>query len=130
MKSILEAIVESTNDAIVTADAQGRVVTWNAAADRIFGFGKDEILRQPLNLLIPKRYHTAHDAGLSRVARTGETKVIGQTVQLTGLHKNGSEFPIDLSLATWITDGVRFFSGIIRGFRSLGDAPPALPPDT
>ena len=114
MGSILEAIVGSTSDAIVTADSQGQVVTWNPAAARIFGYDEEEILGQPLELLIPERFRAAHAAGLSRVVRTGETKVIGQTVQLTGLRKDGSEFPIELSLGTWVTDGTRFFSGIIR----------------
>ncbi len=96
MESIVEAIVGSTSDAIVTADAQGLVVTWNPAAERIFGYGEEDILGQPLTLLMPERFRAPHDAGLSRVARTGETKVIGQTVQLTGLRKDGSEFPIEL----------------------------------
>jgi PAS domain S-box-containing protein len=111
MESILEAIFGSTSDAIVTADAQGRVIAWNPAAERIFGYNEDEILRQPLTLLIPERFRAAHEAGLLRVVRTGETKVIGQTVQLIGLRKGGG---IELSLATWVTDGTRFFSGIIR----------------
>ena len=114
MESILEAIVGSTGDAIVTADVQGQIITWNPAAAQIFGYDEEEILGQSLTLLIPERFHAAHDAGLSRVVRTGETKAIGQTVQLTGLRKDGSEFPIELSLATWVTDGTRFFSGIIR----------------
>ncbi len=114
MESILEAIVRSTSDAIVTADAQGQVITWNPAAERIFGYSEDEILGQPLTLLIPERFRAAHEAGLSRVVRTGQTKVIGQTMQLTGLRKSGDEFPIELSLATWVTDGTRFLSGIIR----------------
>ncbi len=114
MESILEAIFGSTSDAIVTADAQGQVITWNPAAERIFGYNEDEILGQPLTLLIPERFRAAHEAGLSRVVRTGQTKVIGQTMQLTGLRKSGDEFPIELSLATWVTDGTRFLSGIIR----------------
>ncbi len=114
MESILEAIFGSTSDAIVTADAQGQVISWNPAAERIFGYSEDEILGQPLTLLIPERFRAAHEAGLSRVVRTGQTKIIGQTVQLTGLRKSGDEFPIELSLATWVTDGTRFLSGIIR----------------
>ena len=114
MESILEAIFGSTSDAIVTANAQGQVITWNPAAERIFGYSEDEILRQPLTLLIPERFRAAHEAGLSRVVRTGQTKIIGQTVQLAGLRKSGDEFPIELSLATWVTDGTRFLSGIIR----------------
>jgi PAS domain S-box-containing protein len=126
MESILEAIVGSTSDAVVTADVQGQVITWNPAAERIFGYSEDEILGQPLTFLIPERHREAHDAGLSRVIHTGETKIIGQTAQLTGLRKGGDEFPIELSLATWVTDGTRFFSGIIRDVTDRKQAEQAL----
>jgi PAS domain S-box-containing protein len=114
MDSILEAIIGSTSDAVITADANGRVITWNPAAERIFGYTRDEVIGGPLTILMPEQYRDLHDRGIQRVVDTGETRVIGESVLLTGLHKNGQEFPIELSLATWITDGARFFSGIIR----------------
>jgi PAS domain S-box-containing protein len=114
MEGILKAVFGSTSDAIVAADAKGRVISWNPAAERIFGYSEEEILGQPLTRLMPEHLRTAHEAGLARVARTGESRIIGQTVKVTGLHKDGREFPIELSLATWVTNGLRFFSGIIR----------------
>jgi adenylate cyclase len=114
MKDIVEAIFASTPDAIVTADSGGRIISWNPAAERIFGYGKDDVLGHPLTVLIPERFRAAHDAGLSRVARGGETRIVGQAVKVTGVRRDGSEFPLELSLATWVSDGDRFFSGIIR----------------
>lgn len=114
MDSILEAVVGSTSDAVVTADAQGRIITWNPAAERIFGYSEDQVLGQPLTLLIPSEFRAAHEAGIERVVRTGKTKVMGQALPLIGLHKNGHVFPIELSLATWVMEGERYFSGIIR----------------
>jgi adenylate cyclase len=114
MNHTLAAIIRSANDAIVTANAEGAVVTWNPAAERIFGYRESEILGRPLTLLMPERFRRAHDAGLGRVVATGETRVIGKTVELAGLRKDGSEFPIELSLATWEAEGARFFSGIVR----------------
>lgn len=114
MDSILEAVVGSTSDAVISADAQGLVITWNPAAEQIFGYREDEVVGQPLTLLMPDQYRDAHDAGIERVVRTGQTKVMGQALPLTGLHKDGHEFPIELSLATWVMEGERFFSGIIR----------------
>jgi PAS domain S-box-containing protein len=114
MDSILEAVVGSTSDAVVTADAAGLVITWNPAAEKVFGYSEDEVLGQALTLLMPEQFRASHDAGIERVVRTGETKVMGQALPLTGLHKDGHEFPIELSLATWIMDGDRYFSGIIR----------------
>ncbi|MBT5675116.1 MAG: PAS domain S-box protein, partial [Rhodospirillaceae bacterium] len=114
MDSILEAVIGSTSDAIITADAEGLVVTWNPAAEKIFGFSQEEVLGQPMTLFMPEQFRAAHDAGIARVTSTGKTKVMGQALPLIGLHKDGHEFPIELSLATWEMEGTRYFSGIIR----------------
>ena len=110
----LSAVITSAADAIVTADEKGIILGWNPAAGRIFGYAADEVVGRPLTLLMPERFRDAHDAGLGRVTRTGETKVIGHTVQLAGLRRDGTEFPIELSLSTWTDDGRRFYAGIIR----------------
>ncbi len=110
----LEAVVDSATDAIVTADEQGLIRGWNRAAERIFGYSGPTILGQPLTALIPERFHTAHEAGFGRVVRTGETRVIGTTVELAGRRADGTEFPIELSLSTWTREGRRYFAGIIR----------------
>lgn len=110
----LDAIVSSAADAIVTADGEGLVVTWNPAAERIFGYEEAEILGSPLHVLVPERFRAAHTAGLQRVVDTGETRIIGKTVEVFGVHKDGSEFPIELSLGTWLEGDERYFSGIIR----------------
>jgi PAS domain S-box-containing protein len=112
--SSLEAILQTAADGIVTADDRGLVVSWNPAAAGMFGFDEDEIVGQPLWVLVPERFRDAHRHGLARVVSTGETRIIGKTVDVFGLHKDGHEFPIELSLATWIDEGRRFFSGIIR----------------
>ena len=113
-KNILEAIISSSSDAIITADTQGRIITWNAAAERIFGHSAEEIDGKPLTILMPEHFRDAHDAGIARVAKSGETKVIGQVLSLTGLHKDGHEFPIELTLSTWVLDETRYFGGVIR----------------
>lgn len=110
----LEAIVQSATDAIVTADSDGNIVTWNPAAASMFGYTPDEAIGQSLTMVVPERFHDAHNEGLGRVASGGETHIIGTTVQVAGVRKDGSEFPVELSLATWETDGDRFFSGILR----------------
>ncbi len=110
----LQAIIGSANDAIITADSKGLIVTWNPAAARIFGHTEAEAVGKSLTLIIPERFHAAHHEGLGRVVNTGETRIMGQTVEVAGLRKDGSEIPIELALATWETDGERFFTGIIR----------------
>jgi adenylate cyclase len=109
-----DAIVRSATDAIVTADSRGVVVSWNKAAEAMFGYEEAEIVGSSLTIIVPERFRTAHEAGLGRVVSTGETRITGSTVEVWGLHKDGSEFPIELSLATWEEGAERFFSGIIR----------------
>lgn len=110
----VEALVEAATDAIVMADRHGRVTGWNPAAARIFGYPSEEIVGKPLTLLIPPRFQQAHSEGIARVASGGESRVIGHTVELAGIRRDGSEFPIELSLSTWSVDGVPYFAGIIR----------------
>lgn len=109
-----QAVVETAQDAIVSADNQGRIVFWNRLAQSIFGYSTEEALGQPLTIIIPERFRYAHETGLKRLASTGVSRIIGKTLELMGLRKNGSEFPLELSLATWKTDGAPFFTAIIR----------------
>jgi PAS domain S-box-containing protein len=122
----LEAILRSANDAIVSVDDRGRVVLWNLHAEELFGYTEDEMLGEPLMAVIPERFREAHQGGLKRVAEGGEPHVIGQTVELGALHRDGREFPIELSLATWSADGERLFSGIIRDISERKKAEEAL----
>ncbi len=108
------SLVESATDAIVVADHRGRILSWNRAASTLFGYAEAEILGRPLTALMPARYREAHQKGLHRLRAGGETRLIGSVVELEGLRKDGSEFPLELSLATWRTRTETFFSGIIR----------------
>ncbi len=109
-----ESLVESATDAIVVANGQGVIVSWNRAAARLFGFSVDEIIGQPLTVLMPERYREGHTRGLERIEATGKGRLIGSVVELHGLRKDGEEFPIELSLATWKTVKGSYYSGIIR----------------
>ena len=122
----LDAIVRSAADAIVTADARGLITTWNPAAGRMFGYAEGDVIGESLATLVPERFRSAHDAGLGRVVATGETRIIGKTVEVFGLHSDGHEFPIELSLATWLDEGERFFSGIIRDITERSEMTRAL----
>ncbi len=108
------ALVESATDAIVVADHSGRIVSWNQAASALFGYTEEEVLGRPLTLLMPARYHAAHQKGIQRLQSTGDARLIGRIIELEGLRKDGVEFPLELSLATWRTKSGAFFSGIIR----------------
>jgi PAS domain S-box-containing protein len=108
------AILRSATDAIVCADQLGVVTMWNAAAEQMLGYGEDEVLGHPLTLIIPERFHDAHNAGILRQSRGEEPRIIGQTVEVFAQHRDGTEIPIELSLATWTLGDERFYSGILR----------------
>lgn len=108
------SVTQSAVDAIISADSTGKIISWNRGAETIFGFTEEEVLGKPLIILIPERYRDAHQKGLERVNSTGETRIIGKTVELAGLRKDGSEFPLELSLSTWKAGEKRYYTGIIR----------------
>jgi len=113
-----QAVFHTATDAIVLADHIGRIMDWNQAAERMFGFTKEEIVGKPLTVIMPERYREAHTQGLARFKTTGETQVMGKTVTLYGLRKNGEEFPIELSLNSWTTEQHPSYSGFIRDISS------------
>ena len=109
-----EAVTQSSNDAIITANADGIIIAWNPSATRIFGYAHDEIVGQPLAKLIPPHHQEAHHAGMARVLSGGEQHVIGKLVELTAMRKDGSEFDIDLSLTRWTVSEGSFFTATLR----------------
>jgi PAS domain S-box-containing protein len=110
----LRSVAQSANDAIITASNKGIILEWNRGAEKIFGYAKEEIAGKELTLIMPRGYAGKHNEGIKRIEKGGDRHVIGKTVELLGLHKNGNEFPIELSLAEWETGSGKFFTGIIR----------------
>lgn len=108
------AVAETASDAIVSIDSGGVISYVNAEAARMFGHHPDGLLGAPVTVIIPERFHQAHWAGMARHLATGETRLIGGTVSVPARRCDGSEFPVELSLATWQVDGARSFSAIIR----------------
>ena len=108
------SLVEAATDSIVLADHNGHILSWNRAASHLFGYTDEEVRGQSLSILMPPRHRVAHERGLARVRDTGESRLIGRLVELEGLRKDGSEFPLELSLAMWKSDEAVFYSGIIR----------------
>lgn len=108
------AVAESAPNAFVGTDSGGRIVSWNKAAQRIFQYAEEEILGQPLTIIMPERYSDDCQKGIERHQRTGSRHFIGRTVELHGLRKDGSEFPVEISLSSWETDRGEVYHGIIH----------------
>ncbi len=111
----LHTITDTAKDAIIMMDDEGRIVFWNPAAEEIFGHPACDALGRELHLLIaPRGYHEAYQKGFKQFQLSGEGAVIGRTVELQALRKNGEEFPVEVSLSTIQIKGRWFSTGILR----------------
>jgi PAS domain S-box-containing protein len=108
------AVTESVTDAIISADADGRIVFWNRGAAAIFGYDAGEAMGLELTVLMPERYRERHLAGLRRLREDGESSVVGRTLELNGLRRDGAEFPLELSLGSWHQADQRYYTAVIR----------------
>jgi diguanylate cyclase (GGDEF)-like protein/PAS domain S-box-containing protein len=104
-------VLDAAFDAIVVITPDGIVRWFNRGAERLFGYRAEEVIGQPVTLLMPERYRELCVAGLHRYLRTGVAHVVGGTTELVGLRKDGSEFPIEMSLGETHEDGERLFTG-------------------
>ncbi len=119
-------LIETASDAIINIDHAGQIVLWNRAAEKIFGYSAVEALSKPLEIIIPEESFPVHQQGLERLVSTGESHFIGKTVEITGLKKDGSKFPLALSLASWQVGEDVYFSGIGRDISERKQAEEAL----
>ena len=120
------SVVQSATDAIILADGTGNILSWNNGARRLFLYAEQEILGKPLTRLMPERYHTAHERGIARAKDCGQRCMVGKTIELHGLRRDGTEFPLELSIATWQSKDGTFYSGIIRDITDRKQAEEAL----
>ena len=109
-----KAIMETTVDAIITIDSQGIVQTFNSAAENIFGYHTEEVIGNNIKMLMPEPYRCEHDGYIDRYLKTGVPKIIGKGRQVTGLRKDGTEFPMDLAVSEVLLKDKQVFTGIIR----------------
>jgi PAS domain S-box-containing protein len=110
----LKAVVETAVDGVILIDAQGLVLMFNPACEKLFKFKAEEIIGQNVKMLMPAPYRAEHDGYLNNFHRTRVRKIIGIGREVTGQRKDGSTFPMDLSVGEAIQDGESIFVGIIH----------------
>jgi PAS domain S-box-containing protein len=109
------AVLDSVLDCIVTMDADGMVIEFNAAAERTFGYTKAEAIGRPLaDLIIPPPLRAAHAAGLARYLVTGQGPLLGKLIEITAVRSDGSEIPVELAITAFRSDGAPLFTGVLR----------------
>jgi PAS domain S-box-containing protein len=120
------ALAESASDAIVTIDTKSKIVFVNKAAENIFGFSVDEMLGQEITMLMPDYLRHVHKSAIARYTETGRKHINWTRVQLPGLHKDGHEIPVELSIAEHMENGEKRFTGILRDVSERVEAERAL----
>ena len=120
-------IVDTALDSVMTIDERGVITEWNAESERMFGWRHDEAVgRLVSELLIPARYRTAHENGLRQFLATEVGPFLNRRVEITALRRDGSEFPVELSLAPYRSGEAWFFSGFVRDITERKRAEGAL----
>ncbi|MEI7742754.1 MAG: PAS domain S-box protein, partial [Chloroflexota bacterium] len=114
------AVTESANDAIITIREDGTILACNPSAGRLFGYTAEEAIDRPVSLIVPDGSAGAHAAGMARFHLDGERHLMGQTVEVTGRHRDGSDVPVELSLSEWRTADGHFATAILRDVAERG----------
>jgi two-component system sensor kinase FixL len=122
----LDAILNMTIDGIIVIDAKGRIEAFNRGAQDLFGYPEEEVRGRNVSILMPSPYHEQHDVYLERYLRTGEAKVIGTGREVTGRRRDGTVFPMHLSVREMLIGGERKFTGILQDLTKSADLKGAL----
>ena len=117
-----EAIAQTASDSIIISDENSIIVFANKKTYEIFKYPDGSLVGSDLGELMPEKYRQGHKAGVQRFIATGNPKLIGHTIEIEGLRKDGSIFPLELSLSSWKEEEGYFFSGIIRDITKRKEA--------
>ncbi|MBF0379891.1 MAG: response regulator [Magnetococcales bacterium] len=114
-EELFRSISESASDGIIVCDNSGLITMWNGGAKQMFGYNEEEVIGQNITTLMPERYKEAHKKGMERMQKNKSLNWASDRIlKVFGLCKDGTEFPLELSLATWTQDQEVFFSAIAR----------------
>lgn len=110
----LRSVVETAAEAIITMDSERNIISWNNAAEKIFGYTEDEVLSRSISVLMPEKHVKTHEKAKKQANMGISSSAIGKTVEMIGRRKDGSEFPFEISLTDWKIKGELFYTAIIH----------------
>ncbi len=110
----LRAVFETAVDAIITTSGTGEIISWNLAAESVYGYSASEVLGRHVNILIPERLYDSNNKGMMAALQQGWDHTVYSRIEGVGLRKDGSEFPTEVSQSVWKSGDEVFATGIIR----------------
>jgi PAS domain S-box-containing protein len=118
-----EQIIDSALDAVVTMDLDGLIISWNPQAEVIFGWSASEVIGKKMSqVIIPPSYREAHERGHRHLIKTGQATVLNRRIELSALRQDGTEFPVELTIAKVMVGGTPQFSAFIRDLSELKES--------
>ncbi|MBF0628129.1 MAG: PAS domain S-box protein [Magnetococcales bacterium] len=111
----LHTITQALHDAIVSVSEEGRIVFWNRAAEAIFGHDREAVIGEPMTFLVPEPLRSVHESAMARIRQAEAAQPAGRTFEAMGRHRDGHEFPVEISVSSWTDgDGRLFFAAVLR----------------
>ncbi|MFW6379522.1 MAG: PAS domain S-box protein [Guyparkeria sp.] len=114
LREQMSQTLEQAADAVVTIDEDNRISFFNAAAERLWGYDRDEVIGENVRMLVPERHQSSHDEYVNRNRRTGEDRLVGQSVELDSRRKNGETFWLNLSLSKTVLKDRTLYTAFAR----------------
>ena len=111
---IARAVIDTTVDAVIIADQEGQIMSFNRAAEDMFGYAEADVIGENLRILMPSPYRQEHDSYIRNYLETGSAKIIGIGREIVAVRKGGQEFPIELAVSEVEIEGEKIFAGIVR----------------
>jgi PAS domain S-box-containing protein len=109
------SIIDTTYDAFVSIDSEGRIIIWNTQAESMFGWSRAEVIGRRLSeVIVPPQHRQAHEQGLRHYQATGKGRLFNKQIELSALHRDGREFPIELTVWPLTTGGVTTINAFLR----------------
>ena len=110
-------LATTATDGIILTNMEDRILFWNRGAAQLFGYTEAEIIGQPVSVIMPERFRKAHGAAMARLKRGEAPRHLGHSLEALGLHRDGQEIPIEISLNSWQEGEARYFVAIVRDIR-------------